>query len=147
MSLYYDILGEVKAEIESLYLTDLPAVVVRKRPHIKRTDTMPLIIVSPGFEQFTEEYTENLINTEYPVLITIVQTGDHLLETAVAQMLDYRTQIRKHFHKQDPLPTVEEVFDARPIMNRAFDPQLFGANYDASQVIFFFKATEPRDDT
>lgn len=147
MSLYYDILTEVKAEIESLYLTGLPAVEVRKRPHIKRTDTMPLVIVSPGFEQFTEEYTENLINTEYPVLITIVQTGDHLLETAVAQMLDYRTQIRKHFHKAVPFTNVQEVIDSRVMMNKAFDPQLFGANYDASQVIFFFKATEPRDDT
>lgn len=142
-ALYYDILAGTKNVIDGLSLTGSPSVRLRKRPHVTRVDTLPLIVVSPGFENVVDEYTDNTQNTEYPVFVTMILAGDGALEVGLGTMLTYREEIRKALHKTS-LSGVSAVIDARVWVNKAFDPALFGVNYDASQVIVFFKATESR---
>lgn len=147
MSVYRDILAAVKTGIDGLTLTGFSKTEIRKRPHIARTDLSDgegLIIVSPSAEIIAEEYTENVENIDYPVHVTFVQAGDGVVNVqATNDLLDAREAVRRHFHITS-LTGVASVIDVRVFLSRAFDPFLFGVNYDASQLTLIFKSTEVR---
>ncbi len=147
MSVYRDILAAVKSGIDSLSLDGFSKVAIRKRPHIVRTDFEDgsgLIIVSPSAEIVAEEYTENTENIDYPVHVTFVQAGDGIVNVdATNQLLDAREDVRRKFHITT-LAGVSSVIDVRVFLSRAFDPFLFGVNYDAGQLTMIFKSEEVR---
>lgn len=154
MSVYYDILDALASGISLLNLDGFPTVVIRKKPHVTRELDGALIesgiiVVSPSAEIIAEEYTENTINIDYPVHVTFVQGGNGIVGiNPTSTLLAARQAVRRKFHKASPLPSVTSgnVFDSRCFMSRAFDPYLFPANYDASQLTFIFKSTEVRSE-
>jgi hypothetical protein len=150
MSVYRDILAAVKTIIQALSLSGFDDnVVIRKKPHITKhdgiTDTQGIIVISPSAEIIAEEYTENLENINYPVHITFAQGGNGVLNVqATEQLLDARESVRRALHKPS-LSGVSSVIDTQVFMSRAFNPGLFGVNYDASQLTVIFKSTEARE--
>lgn len=155
-SVYGEILGFVKSAIETLTLDGFDQIVIRKRPEKSSTDQLQndhgLIIISPGAEWIAEEYTENTQNVVYPVFVTFVQAGDGRLNVqATNDLLAARQAVRMKLHKPAPFPTyvgaTYYVFDTTVNLTPAFNMLLFPANYDASQIVFFFKSTESREST
>lgn len=154
MSVYRDILGGVKDVIDGLTLSGFTSVAIRKRPEKSSTDNLRedegLIIVSPGAEWIAEEYTENTQNVVYPVFVTFVQAGDGRLNVqSTNDLLDAREAVRKALHKPQPfedlMPSYEvDIPDVTVNLTPAFNMLLFPKNFDASQIVFFFKSTETR---
>lgn len=152
MSVYRDILTNVKAVIDGLTLSGFDSVVIRKRPEKSSSDALTgdagIIIVSPGAEWIADEYTENTQNVVYPVFVTFVQGGDGRLNVqATNNLLDARETVRQALHKPTPFTALHptyEIIDTTVNLTPAFNMLLFPSNFDASQIAFFFKSTEAR---
>lgn len=145
MSLYADILRDVQSEIRNLNL--VPAVYRRKSPRVAESDLKPCILVTPEAELEESLHGPDTVRFMYPVVVTIVQAGNGDLEAGVDDALDWREAIRKHFHKPDPLPNVESIFDGEVSLTDPFDRLLIPADYDASQIRLYFLSEEIRDDS
>lgn len=144
MSLYSDILRDVQSEIIGLNL--VPNVYRRKEPRFGQgLDSAPAILVTPEAEQVESLHSENTACLYYPVVITFVQSGDGNLEQNVDDLLDWREEVRQHFHKQNPLPNVAAVFDGEIDLNMPFERGLIPINYDVSQIRLFFLSDEARE--
>lgn len=144
MSLYSGILRDVQQEIVGLNL--VPTVRRRKSPRRGDSEPLPMILVSPAAELAESLHSENTAVFVYPVIITIFQAGDGQLESDIDNLLDWRQAIRRHFHRQNPLPNVTAVFDGEVALDDAFEDKMIPVNYDTSQMRLFFAAEEARDD-
>lgn len=145
MSVFRDIIAAVQSGCQTLAPTGFSTFVRRKRPHVTTADTLGLICVSPGNEVVIQEYSENVEIIEYEVIVTLITAGDGIVNVqSTDNLLDARESIRRKFHKTS-LSGVSSVFDCEVRMQRAYDPLMFGENYDASQIFLYFKSTEARE--
>lgn len=145
MSVFRDILAAVQSGCTTLAPTGFSTFARRKRPHVAESDELGLVCISPGNEVVIEQYTENIEVIEYEVIVTLVQDGNGILNVQTTDdLLDARESIRRAFHKTS-LSGVSSVYDCEVKMQRAYDPLMFGENYDASQIYLYFKSTEARE--
>lgn len=143
-STYFNILEAVKQRVISVSNEITP--VIRKRPILLATDTIPAIIISPGpgAETVGLEAFGQIVEYLYPVTITVVAASDRVTEVEVYGALELREAIRQAMY-QPKLAGVTSVvnttIDLDPPYSTAAGP---GTVYDVTAIRLTFSSIENR---
>ena len=144
MSIYFDILEAVKQRVLGASNEITP--IIRKRPMLLATDTIPAIIISPGpgAETIGLEAFGQVVEYLYPVTITLVMASDRVTEVEVSGALELRERIRQAMY-QPLLAGVASVLnttiDLDPPYSTAAGPNTV---YDVTAIRLTFSSTEHR---
>lgn len=144
MSVYFDILEAVKQRVLGASNEITP--IIRKRPMLLATDTIPAIIISPGpgAETIGLEAFGQVVEYLYPVTITLVMASDRVTEVEVYGALELRERIRQAMY-QPLLAGVASVLnttiDLDPPYSTAAGPNTV---YDVTAIRLTFSSTEHR---
>lgn len=144
MSIYFDILEAVRQRVLGASNEITP--IIRKRPMLLATDTIPAIIISPGpgAETVGMEAFGQVVEYLYPVTITLVMASDRVTEVEVYGALELRERIRQAMY-QPLLAGVASVLnttiDLDPPYSTAAGPHTV---YDVTAIRLTFSSTEHR---
>jgi hypothetical protein len=144
MSIYFDILEAVRQRVLGASNEITP--IIRKRPMLLATDTIPAIIISPGpgAETIGLEAFGQVVEYLYPVTITLVMASDRVTEVEVYGALELRERIRQAMY-QPLLAGVASVLnttiDLDPPYSTAAGPNTV---YDVTAIRLTFSSTEHR---
>lgn len=144
MSIYFDILEAVRQRVLGASNEITP--IIRKRPMLLATDTIPAIIISPGpgAETIGMEAFGQVVEYLYPVTITLVMASDRVTEVEVYGALELRERIRQAMY-QPLLAGVASVLnttiDLDPPYSTAAGPNTV---YDVTAIRLTFSSTEHR---
>jgi hypothetical protein len=144
MSIYFDILEAVRQRVLGASNEITP--IIRKRPMLLATDTIPAIIISPGpgAETIGLEAFGQVVEYLYPVTITLVMASDRVTEVEVYGALELRERIRQAMY-QPLLAGVASVLnttiDLDPPYSTAAGPNTV---YDVTAIRLTFTSTEHR---
>ena len=144
MSIYFDILEAVKQRVLGASNEITP--IIRKRPMLLATDTIPAIIISPGpgAETIGLEAFGAVVEYLYPVTITLVMASDRVTEVEVYGALELRERIRQAMY-QPLLAGVASVLnttiDLDPPYSTAAGPNTV---YDVTAIRLTFSSHEHR---
>lgn len=144
MSIYFDILEAVRQRVLGASNEITP--IIRKRPMLLATDTIPAIIISPGpgAETIGLEAFGQVVEYLYPVTITLVMASDRVTEVEVYGALELRERIRQAMY-QPLLAGVASVLnttiDLDPPYSTAAGPSTV---YDVTAIRLTFSSTEHR---
>lgn len=144
MSIYFDILEAVRQRVLGASNEITP--IIRKRPMLLATDTIPAIIISPGpgAETIGLEAFGAVVEYLYPVTITLVMASDRVTEVEVYGALELRERIRQAMY-QPLLAGVASVLnttiDLDPPYSTAAGPNTV---YDVTAIRLTFSSTEHR---
>jgi len=143
-STYFNILEAVKQRVTTVSNEIVP--VIRKRPILLATDTIPAIIISPGpgAETAGLEAFGQVVEYLYPVTITVVAASDRVTEVEVYGALELRASIRQAMYQ--PLlagvaSVVNTTIDLDPPYSTAAGP---GTVYDVTAIRLTFSSIENR---
>ena len=144
MSIYFDILEAVRQRVLGASNEITP--IIRKRPMLLATDTIPAIIISPGpgAETIGLEAFGQVVEYLYPVTITLVMASDRVTEVEVYGALELRERIRQAMY-QPLLAGVASVLnttiDLDPPYSTAAGPNTV---YDVTAIRLTFTSSEHR---
>lgn len=143
-SRYFDILQAVRARAREVSGEIVP--IIRKRPMLLATDTIPAIIISPGpgAESIRLETFGKLVEYRYPVTVTLVAAGDRVTEVDVQGALELRERLRQQMFQPllDGLAEVHDTeMDLDPPYSAAAGPTTV---YDVTAIRLTFSSLETR---
>lgn len=104
MSIHFDILDNLRDRL--IYIDENTPVVIRKKSVLLQTDTTPIIILSPGKVQNTENYFEKWVQRVYQVHLSHIRPGDRdYSEEDCRRILDIEEKLREEVFQ--PLIEIE----------------------------------------
>lgn len=146
MSVWYNILENLAAQIETVLQPYNVPVVVRRRDVYLNNDALPICIIAPGDSEkldsldFADEAT-----WEYPVIINLVYPDNRTNDVAAdaQEYLDIRQAIRDQIYFA-LLEGVESVWDNNIDGTKPFAIIDQKSTYSTTKWITHYKSLEPR---
>lgn len=147
MSVYENILTEVRGIVEELNLDGVQAVCIRKLPRADEgLDELPVVVIAPDDPEQVKHAGFESVNVVYTVDIVRIGAGGAQALGQVDQVLAFRQAVRRAF--QGPLLAgVDEVWHTELAPGPAFHRRALNRNYDYSGLRVRFHANEPRADS
>jgi hypothetical protein len=147
VSIYEELLDQVRSVVDAIVLTGNPTVVRRKRFTIMEQDPKFLIVVSPTTEIETEEDTfENALIMAYPIVVGITTGSGNLADgTSEDLMLTYRQAVRRALRSLGAVAISQPVIDVSSNSKPAFDLPAARDNRDVSAIEITYFVQEPRN--
>ncbi len=145
-AVHFGILSNVKARIDSLALSGLPATKTMRKWIPRVADGVPALpacLIAPlGAEQY-EGILTSQDDVGYPVVVAILDKLQGDPQSNMNRDLLWRQKIAKAFRFQR-LPGSPAVINAKPMPGPVVDPGAFESHYLASVLAFSFTSREGR---
>jgi hypothetical protein len=146
LSYWYDIIANVKADLDSALTTlSVPTVIKRRNTYVG-TDPLPVVIISPGDKEVVKSTDFNLGTTViYPVTVNLIYPDDRINDLAAdAQAyLDIRQAIRQRLY-YPLLINVNTVYDVNGEATKPFTLYDQKSTYSTTQWTCTYQNLEQR---